>query len=149
VQVITALHGTIVWTSAALPGSINDVKAARILGLLWALEKSGLFTLADKGYIDAGQHVITLNGGWNKPESQKIANRSRTRLRAPGKRGNAQQKPGGSCGNYAAAPTAPATSPKPSTSFKPTRPLDEKGSGSVRRRAIIDFSVRLLLAALP
>jgi hypothetical protein len=92
IQVITAPDGTIVWTSGALPGSVHDLKAARIWGLLRALEKSGLPVLADKGYIGAGQHVTTPYRGRNKPESQKIANRSHARLRAPGERGNAQLK---------------------------------------------------------
>ena len=59
---------------------------------LRALETSGLLVLADKGYIGAGQHVITPYRGRNKPESQKTANRFHARLRAPGERGNAQLK---------------------------------------------------------
>jgi hypothetical protein len=92
IQVITTPDGTIVWTSGALPGSVHDLKAARIWGLLRALEKSGLLVLADKGHIGAGQHVITPYRGRNKPESQKIINRSHARLRTPGERGNAQLK---------------------------------------------------------
>jgi hypothetical protein len=92
IQVITAPDGTIIWTSGALPGSVHDIKAARIWGLLRALETSGLPVLADKGYIGTGQHVTTPYRGRNKPESQKIANRSHARLRAPGERGNAQLK---------------------------------------------------------
>jgi hypothetical protein len=92
IQVITAPDGTIVWTSGALPGSVHDIKAARIWGLLRALEKSGLLVLADKGYIDSAQHIITPYRGRNKPQSQKTANRSHARLRAPGERGNAQLK---------------------------------------------------------
>ncbi|HEV7934978.1 MAG TPA: transposase family protein [Actinomadura sp.] len=91
-QVIAAPDGTILWTSGALPGSVHDLNAARIWGVLRALANSGLITLADKGYIGAGQHVLTPYRGRNKPESQKTANRSHARLRAPGERANAQLK---------------------------------------------------------
>ncbi|RFU41632.1 hypothetical protein DZF91_10670 [Actinomadura logoneensis] len=57
------------------------------------LEKAGILTLADKGYQGADTPVvITPYKGRNKPESQKQANRSHARLRAPGERANAQLK---------------------------------------------------------
>lgn len=48
--------------------------------------------LADKGYIGAGEHVLTPYRGRNKPASQKAANSAHARLRAPGERANAQLK---------------------------------------------------------
>ncbi|MBC6459633.1 transposase family protein [Actinomadura sp. HBU206391] len=91
-QVISSPDGTILWVSGALPGSVHDLKAARIWGVLRELEKAGLIVLVDKGYIGAGQHVITPYRGKNKPESQKLANRAHAKLRAPSERANAQLK---------------------------------------------------------
>jgi hypothetical protein len=48
VQVIATPDGTILWTSGALPGSTHDLTAARIWGILRALEEAGILTLADK-----------------------------------------------------------------------------------------------------
>jgi DDE superfamily endonuclease len=91
-QVISSPDGTILWVSGALPGSVHDLNAARIWGVLRELRNAGLIVLADKGYIGAGQHVITPYRGKNKPESQKQANRAHAKLRAPGERANAQLK---------------------------------------------------------
>ena len=91
-QVIAAPDGSILWVSGALPGSVHDLKAARIWGIIRALANAGLTVLADKGYIGAGQHVTTPYKGRNKPESQKTANRSHAKLRGPGERANAQLK---------------------------------------------------------
>jgi hypothetical protein len=45
--------------------------------------------LADKGYIGAGDHILTPYRGRNKPASQKAANSAHAKLRAPGERANA------------------------------------------------------------
>jgi hypothetical protein len=91
-QVISAPDGTILWVSGALPGSVHDLTAARIWGIIRALAAARLITLGDKGYIGAGQHVLTPYRGRGKPESQKAANRAHARLRGPGERANAQLK---------------------------------------------------------
>ncbi|MFI0424762.1 transposase family protein [Spongiactinospora sp. 9N601] len=92
VQVIASPDGTIVWTSGALPGSTHDLSAARIWGILRALEQAGIVVLADKGYQGAGGVVVTPYRGKDKPVSQKQANRAHARLRGPGERANAQLK---------------------------------------------------------
>ncbi|GAA4966244.1 transposase family protein [Nonomuraea thailandensis] len=92
VQVIASPDGTIIWTSGSLPGSIHDLTAARIWGILRALAQAGVLTLADKGYQGAEGPVATPYKGRNKPASQKAANRSHARLRGPGERANAQLK---------------------------------------------------------
>ncbi|MGW4644566.1 transposase family protein [Sphaerisporangium sp. NPDC004334] len=92
VQVIATPDGTILWTSGALPGKAHDLTAARIWGILRALEKAGIITLADKAYQGAEGPVVTPYKGMNKPESQKQANRAHARLRGPGERANAQLK---------------------------------------------------------
>ncbi|MEV0614782.1 transposase family protein [Nonomuraea sp. NPDC050404] len=92
VQVIATPDGTILWTSGALPGKTHDLSAARIWGILRALQQAGIITLADKAYQGAEGPVRTPYKGKNKPASQKQANRSHARLRGPGERANAQLK---------------------------------------------------------
>ncbi|SDM35215.1 DDE superfamily endonuclease [Nonomuraea maritima] len=80
------------WTSGSLPGSVHDLKAARIWGILRRLQAADLLTLADKGYVGAGEHVRVPYKGRNKPASQKAANAAHAKLRGPGERANAQLK---------------------------------------------------------
>src|SRR5262249_44548524 len=91
-QVISSPQGEILWVSGPLPGAIHDLTAARIWGIIRQLADAGLIVLADKGYIGAGQHVLTPYRGRNKPASQKAANSAHAKLRAPGERANAQLK---------------------------------------------------------
>jgi DDE superfamily endonuclease len=91
-QVISSPHGEILWLSGPLPGAVHDLTAARIWGIVRELADAGLIVLADKGYIGAGQHVLTPYRGRNKPASQKAANSAHAKLRAPGERANAQLK---------------------------------------------------------
>ena len=122
-QVIASPDGTILWVSGDLPGSTHDTAAARIWNILAALRQAGVIALADKGYHGydpTGRHVVTPYKGRYKSEPQKDANRAHARLRGPGERANAQLKSGSST-SPAAAPTAPATSPKPSTFSRSAR----------------------------
>jgi hypothetical protein len=91
-QVIASPHGDIVWVSGPLPGSVHDLTAARIWGIVRRLAAAGLIVLADKGYIGAGEPVLTPCRGRNKPPSQKAANRAHAQLRSPAERANAQLK---------------------------------------------------------
>jgi hypothetical protein len=91
-QVISSPQGEILWVSGPLPGAAHDLTAARIWGIIRELEATGLIVLADKGYIGAGEHVLTPYRGRNKPASQKAANSAHAKLRAPGERANAQLK---------------------------------------------------------
>ena len=91
-QVISSPAGEILWVSGPLPGAVHDLTAARIWGIIRELQAAGLIVLADKGYIGAGQHVLTPYRGRNKPASQKAANSAHAKLRAPGERANAQLK---------------------------------------------------------
>jgi hypothetical protein len=91
-QVISSPQGDILWVSGPLPGSVHDLTAARIWGIIRQLAAAGLITLADKGYIGAGQHVLVPYRGRGKPPSQKAANSAHARLRAPGERASAQLK---------------------------------------------------------
>ncbi|MBE1586694.1 hypothetical protein H4W80_004952 [Nonomuraea angiospora] len=59
VQVIASPNGTIPWTSGALPGKAHDPSAARIWGILRALQEAGNITLADKAYQGAESPIVT------------------------------------------------------------------------------------------
>lgn len=85
-QVIAGPDGTIVGVSGSLPGSVHDLRAARIGGIIRGLAGAGLLVVADKGYAGAGEHVTAAYKGRDKPESQKTAHRSHARLRGPGER---------------------------------------------------------------
>jgi DDE superfamily endonuclease len=113
VQVIATSGGDIVGVRALL-GAVHDLTAARIWGITSELAVAGLVVLADKGYHGAGDPIRTPYRGWNKPASQKDANRAHTQLR-----------PGASCANSAAAPGAPGSWPRPSTFFRPAKMEDE------------------------
>ena len=91
-QVISSPGGEVLWVSGPLPGAVHDLAATRIWGIIRELAAAGLIVLADKGYIGAGNHVLTPYRGRNKPASQKAANSAHARLRAPGERANAQLK---------------------------------------------------------
>ncbi len=53
--------GFLIWTSAVEPGSVHDLTATRahVLGALYSAASRGLPTLADSGYVGAGQGVYT------------------------------------------------------------------------------------------
>jgi hypothetical protein len=70
-QVIASPDGEILWVSGAVPGSVRDLTAARILGIVRRLAAAGLIVLADKGDTGAGDPVITPYRGRNKPPSQR------------------------------------------------------------------------------
>ncbi|SPT60684.1 Transposase and inactivated derivatives [Actinomadura madurae] len=91
-QVIAAPDGALVWVSGPLRGSVHDLAAARIRGVIRALAATGLLVLADKAYQGAGAHILTPYKGRDKPEPQKDANRAHAKLRGPGERANAQLK---------------------------------------------------------
>lgn len=92
IQVLATPDGTPLWTSGSSPGSVHDLKAARIWGIPRRLKAADLLTLADKGYVGAGEHVRVPYKGRNKPASQKAANAAHAKLRGPGERANAQLK---------------------------------------------------------
>jgi hypothetical protein len=81
-QVISSPSGDVPWISGPLPGSVHDLTAARTRGIIRQLAAAGLVTLADKGYIGAGQHVLVPYRGRGKPPSQKAASSAGARLRA-------------------------------------------------------------------
>jgi hypothetical protein len=93
VQTVCAPDGRLLWASAALPGKVNDITAARRHGLPKKISTL-LGVLADLGYVGL-DHVAT---GFRKPRggqltpAQREANRLHAALRCLGERGNAQLK---------------------------------------------------------
>ncbi|MFJ7218973.1 transposase family protein [Amycolatopsis sp. NPDC098790] len=74
VQFLATADGFPLWVSAALPGSRNDLSAARdfgITGTLTAAAAEGLLTLADKAYHSAG---IGIRTPFKKTAAQPILN---------------------------------------------------------------------------
>ncbi|GAB3890337.1 hypothetical protein GCM10029964_061690 [Kibdelosporangium lantanae] len=132
-QVIASPDGTILWVSGDLPGSIHDTAAARIWAILSALRDAGLVALADKGYHgydQTGQQVLTPYKGATNPSPRRTPTGLTPGCAAPVNAPTPNSRPGASCANSAAAPDVPAAAwPKPSTSYRTTRPpKDEKGS---------------------
>jgi hypothetical protein len=50
VQVIADPFGRLLWASAALPGSVHDIRAARTHGIVDALAQADIRCWADKAY---------------------------------------------------------------------------------------------------
>jgi DDE superfamily endonuclease len=86
VQVLADPHGELVWASPALPGSIHDLKAARSHGLIDALTRSAVATLADKGYRGARGTVGVPFYGRHLPTRMREVNAAHAKVRAIGER---------------------------------------------------------------
>jgi hypothetical protein len=125
-QVISSPSGEILWVSGPLPGSVHDLTAARIWGIVRELAAAELITLGDKAYVGAGEHVLTPYRGRasrnrGRPPTVPMPGCARP-ASAPSSRADT------SCASSAAAPGRPGASPRPSTSFKPARLKDAKGA---------------------
>jgi hypothetical protein len=102
VQVIADPAGRLVWASPALPGSRHDIAAAREHGILDALIKAEVATVADTGYQGAGpavrvpqrrRRLDSDTGRYRRlSDNQKVVNTAHARQRGPGERANAQLK---------------------------------------------------------
>jgi hypothetical protein len=73
VQVIADADGRLVWLSAALPGSVHDLKAVRTHGIITALTSAAVATLADKGYRGARGAIGVPFYGRNLPTRMRSA----------------------------------------------------------------------------
>ncbi len=95
-QVLTDPAGRLVWASPALPGAAHDLTAARVHGLLDALDSNSIATFADRGYQGAGGTVRTpFKRHATRPRlsrGQKAVNRAHARIRALGERAVAALK---------------------------------------------------------
>jgi hypothetical protein len=92
-QAVLAAHGFPLWASAAEPGSVHDITAARLHALpaLYHAAASGLPTLADPGYDGAGISIYTPvkqpSGGQELDIGTSTRNSLLRTLRCPGERG--------------------------------------------------------------
>jgi hypothetical protein len=84
VQVIADAHGRLVWPSAALPGSVHDLTAARTHGVIAALTAAAVATFADKGYRGAPGAVGVPFYGRNLPKRLRECNAGHAKVRAIG-----------------------------------------------------------------
>ncbi|MGW7613724.1 transposase family protein [Streptomyces sp. NPDC054766] len=86
VQVIADPSGRLLWASAALPGAVHDVRAARTHGIVDALTQADISCWADKAYLGAGGTVrVPYRGRWEKLSAgQQAVNRSHAKIRALG-----------------------------------------------------------------
>jgi hypothetical protein len=96
VQVIADPAGRLIWMSAALPGSVHDLTAARTHRIIDTLSGADVMTFADKAYQGARGSVRTPFKRHRYrpklPTRQKAVNRSHARIRALGERANATLK---------------------------------------------------------
>ncbi|MET8130081.1 IS5 family transposase [Streptomyces sp. NPDC005065] len=94
VQVIADPSGRLLWASAALPGAVHDVRAARTHGIVDALTQADISCWADKAYQGAGGTVrVPYRGRWEKLSAgQQAVNRSHAKIRALGEQAMATLK---------------------------------------------------------
>lgn len=136
VQVIADPAGRLIWASAALPGSVHDLTAARTHAIIDALTSVNVMTFADKAYQGARGSIRTpFNRHRYRPKLsrwQKKVNRAHARIRAIGERANATPKTWKVLARLrCTARTGRPRSCRPSSSYTTsrTRPTeDEKGS---------------------
>jgi hypothetical protein len=109
---------------------VHDLTAARIWGIVRELAAAGLVVLADKGYHGAGDPVLTPYRDETSPPRRKTRTAPTPSCDPPASAPAPSSRPGTSRANSAAGSGRPGSWPKPSTSFKPARSEDEKGSVS-------------------
>jgi DDE superfamily endonuclease/Helix-turn-helix of DDE superfamily endonuclease len=124
-QVIASPDGDIVWVSGPLPGAVRDLTAARIWGIIQALAASGLVVLGDKGYVGE-EHIRTRTGGGTSPPPRNRPIGLMSGCAPPANAPTPSSSPCASCVSSAAAPGAPGSWPRRSTSCKPAKSQDEK-----------------------
>jgi hypothetical protein len=78
--------------SAALPGAVHDLKAARIHGIVTALTTAAMAVFAGKGDVGAGGAVGTPIKGRGLPEQWRAVNRAHAKIRALGEQAMATLK---------------------------------------------------------
>ncbi|MEV0899247.1 transposase family protein [Actinoplanes sp. NPDC049802] len=96
VQVIADAAGRLIWASAALPGAVHDLTAARTHAIIEVLTSAKVMTFADKAYQGARGSIRTpFKRHRYRPKLsawQKKVNRAHARIRAIGERADATLK---------------------------------------------------------
>lgn len=136
-QVIATPDGTLLWVSGPLRGSVHDLAAARIWNVVRALAaraaRAGRQGLPGR----RPAHPQPPTRGATSPNHKRTPTAHTPSFADPANERTPSSNHGESCGSCAAAPTAPAASPKPSTPCKSARPHHaEKCSVVILRRTL-------------
>ncbi|MER5393716.1 transposase family protein [Saccharopolyspora sp. NPDC002686] len=94
-QGLTDPHGNLIWISSGIPaGLVNDTSAARIHHIPELADQAEILLLADRGYHQIAEGVITPYKSWygKLTESYLEANTAHARIRCQGERGFATLK---------------------------------------------------------
>ncbi len=102
-QVISNPAGEILWVSGPLPGAVHDLTAARLRDIIRQLAAAGLIVLADKGYIGAGQYILTSAGA----EQARLPENRQLRARQTARPRRTRQRPAQDLGNPVQTPLLP------------------------------------------
>ncbi|WP_067824372.1 transposase family protein [Actinomadura kijaniata] len=95
IQFITDPHGQLIWASAALPGSVHDLTAARIHGIIDALTHQAIACYTDKAHCGAGGVIGTpfkRRKHRRLGKRKRLFNRHHAQVRAVGEQGAATLK---------------------------------------------------------
>ncbi len=94
IQVLADRKGRLLWASAALPGAVHDVKAARTHSIPATLIKFGVARYADNAYRGAGPTIAVPFHRGRRPLStaQRQVNAAHASNRGPGERAMATLK---------------------------------------------------------
>lgn len=95
IQFLTDPHGRLIWASAALPGSVHDLTAARTHGIVQSLTRWAIACYADKAYYGAGGAIGTpfkRRKHRRLGKRKRLFNRHHAQVRAVGEQGAATLK---------------------------------------------------------
>ncbi len=127
-QVISAPDGEILWVSGPLPGAVHDLTAARIQGSCANSRRPGWWCWRTRDTPVPGSTCASPTGDGASPPRRRTPTAPTPSYAARANAPTPSSRPGASCANSAAAPGRPGSWRKLSTSFKPARSEDEKGS---------------------
>jgi hypothetical protein len=84
-QVIADPHGKLLWASPALPGAVDDIKAARTHGIGDALSQGAPGLLGGQGLPGRGRHTVRVpfRGRWDWLSAGQCAVTPRTPASVP------------------------------------------------------------------
>jgi hypothetical protein len=94
-QGLTDPYGNLLWISDGIPaGRVNDTSAARTHGIPELAEQAGILLLADRGYHQIADGVITPYKSWHGELTEPYleANTAHAQIRCQGERGFATLK---------------------------------------------------------
>src|SRR6266568_3634857 len=123
-QVIAGPEGDIVWVSGPLPGAVHDLTAARIWGIIAELAACGQLALGDRA-ISANSTSAPRTGGGTSPPHRRTPTGRMPGSAPPASAPMPSSNPGASWASSAAAPGAPDSWPRRSTSCRPAKPEDD------------------------